>query len=97
MRKVCDMKTSNDILNTENPIEISIEALRGLGAPKLVYIREVLAGDLRGEVEGIEDMPADAKLFAVHAADGTPMALLDERDAAFDAAREFEYEPVCVH
>ncbi len=91
------MKTSNDILNTENPITISVEALAQLGAPKMVYIREVMAGDLLGEVEGIENLPADAKLFAVHAADGTPMALLDERETAFAAAREFEYEPVSVH
>ena len=91
------MKTSKDILNTANPIEISVEALRGLGAPKMVYIREVIAGELQGEVEGIEEFDAEAKLFAVHAADGTPMALVDEREAAFAAAREFDYEPVSVH
>jgi hypothetical protein len=91
------MKTSKDILDTPNPITISVEALRGLGAPKMVYIREVIAGDLQGEVDGIEDLDADTKLFSVHAADGTPMALVDEREAAFDAAREFDYEPVSVH
>lgn len=89
------MKTTSDILDTKNPI--SVEALRGLGAPKMVYIREVFAGDIKDEVDGIEDLDADAKLFAVHAADGTPMALVDEREAAFDAAREFDYEPVSVH
>ena len=91
------MKTSKDILATPYPINITVEGLRGLGAPKMVYIREVIAGDLQGEVEGIEDLKADAKLFAVHAADGTPMALVDEREAAFDAAREHDYEPVSVH
>ena len=44
------MKTSSDILNTENPITISVEALAQLGAPKMVYIREVLPGALFGEV-----------------------------------------------
>lgn len=96
-QKGVTMKTSKDILDTPNPIHISVEALRGLGAPKVVYIREVVAGDLQGEVDGIEDLAADTKLFSVHAADGTPMALVDEREAAFDAAREFDYEPVSVH
>lgn len=91
------MKTSNDVLQTLNPISISVEALRGLGAPKMVYIRQVTAGELRGEVDGIEDLASDEVLFSVHAADGTPMALVDEREAAFDAAREFDYEPVSVH
>ncbi len=91
------MKSSKNILSPENPIEISTEALAQLGESKIVYIREVIAGDLQGTVEGLEDLPADAKLFAVHAADGTPMALLDERESAFAAAREFEFEPVSVH
>lgn len=91
------MKTIKDILEAENPLEISQEALAQLGGPKVVYIREVLAGDLVGEVEGLDDLPADAKLFSVHLADGTPMALLDGREAAFAAAREFEYDPVSVH
>jgi hypothetical protein len=96
-QKGVTMKTSNDILDTPNPIHISAEALRGLGAPKLVYIREVTVAEVEGEVEGLEDLDADAKLFSVHAADGTPMALVDEREAAFAAAREFDYEPVSVH
>ncbi len=91
------MKTVKDILEAEDPLEISQEALARLGGPKTVYIREVLAGDLVGEVEGLEELPADAKLFSVHLADGTPMALLDGREAAFEAAREYEYEPVSVH
>jgi len=96
-RKVPVMKTSKDLLETPNPITVSAEALRGLGAPKMVYIREVTVGDIQDDVEGIEDLNADDTLFAVHAADGTPMALVDEREAAFDAARENDYEPVSVH
>ncbi len=68
-----------------------------LGGPKMVYIREVLAGDLQDTIEGLDDLPADARLWAVHAVDGTPVALVDERQAAFDAAVEYEYEPVSVH
>ena len=55
----------------------------------MVYVREVTAADLHGAVDGIEEFDADATLFSVHAADGTPMALVDEREAAFAAAREY--------
>ena len=91
------MKTSNHFLEIDNPIAISVETLRGLGAPKMVYIREVTVGEIDGDVEGLEDLSEDDTLFSVHAADGTPMALVDEREAAFDAARENDYEPVSVH
>jgi len=91
------MKITKDILHTDNPIAFSDEAFMELGGPKMVYIREVIAGDLQETIDGIEDLPADAKLYAVHAVDGTPMALVDERQAAFDAAEEYEYEPVSVH
>jgi hypothetical protein len=33
----------------------------------------------------------------VHASDGERLAVLDDRAAAFEAAREHEYEPVSVH
>jgi hypothetical protein len=35
--------------------------------------------------------------FAIHAADGTQMALLGDRDIAFAVVRQNELEPVSVH
>ena len=35
--------------------------------------------------------------FAVHAADGTPMAMLDDREIAFATIRQHDMEPVSVH
>lgn len=75
----------------------SVEALAALGGPKLVYVREVLAGDLSGRVEGLDGIPANTKLYAVHAADGTPMAVVDNREMAFAGARQHDFEPVSVH
>lgn len=70
------------------------------GAPSLVYVREVLARELLEELadapKELRDDP-DAVLFAVHAADGQRLAVLDDRAAAFEAARGHELEPVSVH
>ncbi len=35
--------------------------------------------------------------FAIHAADGTEMAVLDDRDVAFAAVRQNDMEPKSVH
>ena len=35
--------------------------------------------------------------YAIHAADGTQMALLGDRDIAFAVVRQNELEPVSVH
>ena len=42
--------------------------------------------DLPRDLDDLDQVPEDADLFAVHAADGTPMALVDGRDEAFAAA-----------
>ncbi|MBK1698805.1 DUF1150 family protein [Rhodovibrio salinarum] len=36
-------------------------------------------------------------VYAIHAADGTQMALVSDRDVAFAAARQHDLEPVSVH
>ncbi len=39
----------------------------------------------------------DGSAFAVHAADGTQVALLPERDIAFATVRQHDLEPLSVH
>lgn len=36
-------------------------------------------------------------LFAIHAADGTPLTIVAERDTALATIRQHEMEPVSVH
>lgn len=87
------------ITTTEKFRTISPEALAALGAPKMVYVREVDAKALQAEGVDFENMavPAGGKLFAVHAANGQRMALVNDREAAFFAARQHDLEPVSVH
>ena len=77
------------------------EAFQALGAPELVYVREVTASEILADtpVEAIQGFEIDpmSTLYAVHRADGARLAVLSERDSAFAAALAHELAPVSVH
>ena len=80
---------------------MSKKDFRGLGAPDLVYVREIVASEVLGAVpvetvEGLDIKP-DQTLYAVHGADGERLAVMIDRDTAFAAAVAHELEPVSVH
>lgn len=80
---------------------MSTKDFAGLGAPDLVYVREVRASDALGttsvaSIEGLEIDP-DQMLYALHGADGQRLALMIDRAAAFAAAVAHELAPVSVH
>ncbi|MEQ1929638.1 MAG: DUF1150 domain-containing protein [Parvularculaceae bacterium] len=73
-----------------------------LGGRKLVYVRTVLARDVRDELideEGdvVIDVPGETTLYSVHSSDGERIALVGDRELAFAAARQHEMNPVSVH
>ncbi|MFQ5563342.1 MAG: DUF1150 family protein [Parvularculaceae bacterium] len=81
---------------------VSLRELAELGGRKLVYVRDVVARDVLSELaeeDGVSafDIPEDAILYAVHAADGERIALVGDRELAFAAARQHEMDPVSVH
>lgn len=83
------------------PMMMTKEDFRGLGAPDLVYVREIRASDVLEDVPmteaaGIAIDPT-AILYAVHGADGERLAVMMDREAAFAAAVAHELEPVSVH
>jgi len=59
------------------------ELFAKLGVAQVAYVRPVMMNGVR--------------VFAVHAADGTPMAVADDRDAAFAAIRDQELLPAPLH
>ncbi len=77
------------------------EDFKGLGAPDLVYVREIRASDVMADISAsaANELPVDpeAILYAVHGADGERLAVMLDRDAAFAAAVAHELEPVSVH
>ena len=62
---------------------LSIEQLARLGLSQIAYVKPVM----------MNGMPA----FAIHAADGTPMAVADTRDVAIAAVQQHEMTPSLVH
>ncbi|HEV7228519.1 DUF1150 family protein [Brevundimonas sp.] len=81
--------------------QLSKQALADLGAPDMVYVREVAAAEILGDapkaaLKGLNIDP-DQILYAVHSADGERLAVLIDREAAFAAAVAHELEPVSVH
>jgi hypothetical protein len=54
-----------------------------LGMQDLAYIKRVTVNDVVG--------------YAVHAADGTQIAVLPEREIAFATVRQHDLEPLSVH
>ena len=79
---------------------LSKDSLAVLGAPTLVYVRAVdpfvILREIGDEADGVTAKPGDV-WYAVHAADGARLAVLDDRDAAFQAARNHNLHPVAVH
>jgi len=77
------------------------EDFRGLGAPDLVYVREISAADVLADTpladaQGLIIDPGQV-LYAVHSADGERLAVMLDRETAFAAAVAHELAPVSVH
>jgi hypothetical protein len=62
---------------------ISAQELAVLGMQDMAYVKQVMVDGVCG--------------CAIHAADGTQVALVADRDLAFAIVRQNELEPVSVH
>ena len=63
--------------------QISAQEFALLGMQDMAYVRRVIVNDEAG--------------FAIHAADGTQVAVLPSRDLAFATVRQHDLEPMSVH
>jgi hypothetical protein len=89
----------NEMNRTEPKMDISPEALAHLGDGRIAYVKTVRSEDVRALFPQAE-IPRIAPgqiLFALHAADGTPIMLTDSREAAIANAWSQELETVSVH
>ena len=85
----------NTNTNHESP-GMSPELFAALGGPNLVYVRMVEASELAGSVPP-QVLAAGERFYALHTIDGTRVAVLNDREAAFIAARQHDMVPVSVH
>ncbi len=87
------MNIDDDVQDTDNQAltamgafdirHMTTEQLGALGVSHLAYVKPVL-------VNG-------ARAFAIHGADGTPMAVANAEELAFAAIRQHEMVPALVH
>ncbi len=87
----------NEMNQTET--KMSPEALAHLGDGRIAYVKTVRSEDVHALFPQAEvpQLPPGQMLFALHAADGTPIMLTDSREAAIANAWSQELETVSVH
>ena len=79
------------------PPVISMTDFAKLGGGKIAYIRVLTPDEAKAMFPAIEGLPVGINLYALHAADGTPIALTDSRQAAVGHAMGDELEIAAVH
>jgi hypothetical protein len=78
-------------------IEISVESLARLGDGEIAYVKTVRSEDAYTLFPQVPEIEPGLKLFALHAADGTPIMLTDSREAAIANAVSQQLEIVSLH
>jgi len=68
-----------------------------LGGGKIAYIRVLESEEAKTLFPGLPPVEPGMKLFALLAADGTPIMLADSREAVVMNAHENDLETVSIH
>jgi hypothetical protein len=78
-------------------IEISVENLAHLGDGEIAYMKTIRSEDVHTLFPQVPEIEPGLKLFALHAADGTPIMLTDSRESAIANAASQQLEIVSLH
>lgn len=76
---------------------MSQRELARLGGGEIAYIKVLTSDEAQRLYPAVEGLPGGIDLYALHAADGTPIALTDSRQAAIGHARGDKLEVASVH
>jgi hypothetical protein len=68
-----------------------------MGDGKIAYVKAIRSEDVQAMFPQVANLQPGLQLFALHAADGTPIMLTDSREAAIANAWSQELETVSVH
>jgi hypothetical protein len=89
---------SNSNSNSVTPENIiTPEALAELGDGQIAYVKAIRSEDVPTLFPQAPQVAPGLRLFALHAADGTPIMITDSREAAVANAWSHELETVSVH
>ncbi len=78
------------------PIVSEIDLAR-LGDGVVAYIRTMSSEEAKERFPSVNNLPGGLTLYALHAADGTPIALTDTRQAAMSHAMGDDLEIATLH
>ena len=73
------------------------EQLAHLGGGSIAYVKPMLSDEVQRLFPQITNLQPGQQLFALVAADGTPIMLTDSKDAAIANAWEHQLQTVSVH
>ena len=76
---------------------MSAQAFAVLGGGKIAYVKPIRSEDVHSLYPQAPELEPGLRLFALHAADGTPILVTDSREAAVANAMTHELEMVSVH
>jgi hypothetical protein len=79
------------------PPVMSMTELAKLGGGKVAYIKVMSHDEAKQLFPAVEGLPAGIDLYALHAADGTPLVLTDSHQAALGHAMGDELEIAAIN
>ncbi|MFZ3327642.1 MAG: NADH oxidase [Beijerinckiaceae bacterium] len=88
------------MLNTNNPETrplLTDDQLASLGGGRVAYVKPIRSEEVSRLFPAAPAIQPGLQLFALLAADGTPMIVTDSRDAAVANAMSQELEMVSLH
>ena len=91
--------TSKTTLNGRSvpAITLSPSEFAALGAGEVAYVKPMRSEDFRRAFPESPDLPPGLQIYALVAADGSPILITDERETAFENAAEQELVTVSLH
>ena len=88
------------MLNTNSPLSrplLTDEQLASLGGGRVAYLKPIRSEDVSRLFPAAPAIQPGLQLFALLAADGTPIVVTDSREAAVANAMSQELEMVSLH
>ena len=83
--------------DAQNAGAMSQFELARLGGGHVAYIKTLTADEAQRMFPAVQELPSGINLYALHAADGTPIALTDTKQAALVHAMDGELVIAAIH
>jgi hypothetical protein len=96
MEKTSVKRSRRNMAAVPGPVLSGVD-LAKLGDGKVAYIRSMTPDEAQRMFPTVSGLPDDTNIFALHSADGTPLALTDSRQAAVGHAMSDRLEVASIH